>query len=96
MPTISFKIWVGGKFEEGGDTGLFITLVPKVIQYRFLGELYRILIDWLIRLSVQSFNMYCKLKRGYFVYYPWGFTSIYRRLSYPFTSPGKIASRRWN
>ena len=49
--------------REGGDNGLFITLVPKVLYDCFLilwlnnfGDFYLILISWIIQLSVQTFQ----------------------------------------
>ncbi len=48
-------------YREGGDIGLLITLVPKVFYKRFwffglstLG-IFKILIVWFIKLSVQTF-----------------------------------------
>ena len=44
--------------------------------------------DWLVN-SVECkhvSNTNCNLQNGYFVYHPWGCTSTYRPLSYPFIS----------
>ena len=70
--------------REGGDIGLFITLVHKVFIY-LLGT-YIELIDWVIDLNVQNSNhlvIYCMSS---FVYHHWGkgCTSNYRPWSYPF------------
>ena len=45
------------------------------------------LIGWLTKLSVRTFQQLSLIHiRGNFVYHHWGFTSIYRLLSYPFRS----------
>ena len=80
--------------REGGDIGLIITIVPKVLYYRFLirwldnfGDYYWILIGWLIKLSVQTLPiLIVNYRTGNFVYHNWGCTLIYRPLSYPFRS----------
>ena len=46
-----------------------------------------LLIGWFIELIVQTFRPHIVIyRRGKFVYKRWGFTSIYRLLSYPFRS----------
>ena len=78
--------------REGGDIGLFITLVPKVLNNIFLffglttlGTLN--LICWLTKLSVQTFKpLIVNYRRSNFVYNYWKCTSIYLPLSYPFRS----------
>ncbi len=126
---------VGSTFRKGGDIGLLITLVPKVlltrssirwlnnfdcvlwlvinykiICWRFLSLdlgrewtkgcllsspqtfivtiLYWILICWIIKLSIQAFQPLIVIyRRGTFVVGDhWGFTYIFRPLSYPFRS----------
>ena len=79
--------------REREDNGLFITLVPKVLQSFFIrwldnfGDFYWILIGLLIKLSDQTFQPLILIYRiGNFVYQHWGYTSIYRLLSYPFRS----------
>ena len=69
-----FKLW---------DNGLFIALVPKVLQYRFLLETFNEFYGLAFKLSVQTFQ---PLQKGNFVRHHWKCTSIYRPLSYPFRS----------
>ena len=60
--------------REGGDIGLFLTLVPKVFLFVGLTTLG----------SFIEFDLL--VHRGNFMYHHWGCTSIYRPLSYPFRS----------
>ena len=86
--------------REGGDIGLLITRVPKVLQERFLirwlnkfGDFF-ILIGCIIKLCVLTFQPLIVIYRsGNFVYHQWGFTSIYWPLPYPFRS---LSSRTQN
>ena len=73
--------------REGGDIGLFVTLVPEVL-YNIIwlcfsyslsyivnnfGDFYSILIGWLIKLSVQTLHLLIVIyKRDNFVYHHWG------------------------
>ncbi len=78
--------------REGGDLGLFITLVPKVItfSYSFLYQLWGLIFnfDWLVnKVEYPNFTtINCNLKRGNFLFLHWGYISTYRPLSYPFRS----------
>ena len=78
--------------EREGQMGCFFTLVPKVLHFliywlNIFGNFYWILIGWFIKLSGQMFwTLILIYRRGNFVYYHWGWTSIYRPLSYPFRS----------
>ena len=78
-------------YRERADNGLFVTLVPKVndvsfsLSYNF-GDFIEF---WLvsIELSVQTFQtLILTNRRGNFVYYHWGCTSIFRSLPYLFRS----------
>ena len=68
--------------KEGGDIGLFITLVTKVLLNAFLIagtitlETFKNF-DWFNKLSVQTFQPLIVIYgRGSFMYHLWGFTSI--------------------
>ncbi len=74
----------------GGDIGLFITLVPKVLQSRFLicwlndfGDLSKF---WLVSSfsEFQTFQQLIVTTTGNFVYHHWECTSIFWLLSYYF------------
>ena len=89
----TLKGW--GNVREGGEIGLFITLVPKVLWLRFLirwlnnfGDLHWKLIGWMVNSAkCQTFQqLFVIYRRGNFVNYNWGCTLIYRSLSYPFRS----------
>ena len=78
MTNISFATYVL-VLREGGYIGLFITLVPKVLLWRFylfayqLWGLLLILIDWCIKLSVQNFQQIIVIyRRDNCVYHHWG------------------------
>ncbi len=80
--------------RERGDNKKFITLVPKVLKWRFLicclnnfGDFYWILIRLFSTQSVHTIQPLIFIYRmGNFVCHHWGFRSIYRPLSYPFRS----------
>ena len=83
------------KYREGGDIGLFITLVPKVYNSAFLfvglTTLGACIEFWLVgswSLIVQTFlqQLIVIWRRGNFVLHKWGCncTLTYRPLSYPF------------
>ena len=78
--------------RQGGENGLFISLIPKVLYLHFLilklnnlGDFYCILVGWFIFLSVQTFQPLIVInRRGNFEYHDWRCTSNYWPLSYPF------------
>ena len=74
--------------SEGGDIGLFITLVPKVFLIHWLINIGDFYLDWLVHLvecsNVSTSN--CNVRRCNFVYHHLGCTLIYQPLSYPFRS----------
>ena len=74
---------------------MFIILVPQsfiiTFSFRWLnnyGDFYRILIGW-FKLSVQTIQPHI-VKSYNFVYNHWGHTSIYRPMSYSFSSLTRI------
>ena len=75
-------------YREGGDNELFIKLFNKLI--RLLNNFWDfnwILIDWFIKLSVQTFQLLILIYRRFnFVFHHWRCTLICRPLSYPFRS----------
>ena len=73
-------------------------LLSFLIRWRNnFGNFYWILIGWFIKLSFQTFQPLILIyRRVNFVYPYWGWTSIYRLLSYPFRSLGKGAIETQN
>ena len=75
--------------RKGGDNGLLITLVPKdcnnvlfFVAITTLG-IYWILIDWIIKMRVQTFQPLIVIyRRGNFDYHHLGCTSIYKPFFY--------------
>ena len=62
----------------------FIIMFSYSLAQQLYGLPYLVLISWLIKLSVQTFQSLIVIyKRGDFVYHNWACTSIYRPLSYP-------------
>ena len=66
--------------REEGENGLFITLVPKVLQLRFLihclnnfGDYFLILIGWVKTLQ----HLIIIYRGGDFVYHYWGSITIF-------------------
>ena len=56
-------LFIPAIYKERGDNGLFITLAPKVLLWRFLirwihnfVEFSEFFIGWIIKLSVQTFQ----------------------------------------
>ena len=89
---INFQIVVYERFFPGREEHLavYYTSPQSIQRFLFVGSLvtyYWILIGWFFKLSVQMCQRLIVIyRRGNFVYHPWGCTSIYRSLSYPFRS----------
>ena len=66
--------------QGGRGHGLFITLVPKILEYRFIFVSFTslgtfLLICLFFKMSVQTFlPLFVIYKSGNFVYHHWGFT----------------------
>ena len=87
LTCLVFNYHANGPRQEG-DIGLFIALVPKIFLIHWLNNFGKwILIGWLIKFSVQTFQpLIVNYRRGNFVYHHWVCTLIYRLLSYPLRS----------
>ena len=69
--------------REGGDMGLFITLVPKVFGSTTWGTIIE-LIGQFKKLIVQTFQQQIWIyRRGNFVFLHWGRILIHWQMSYP-------------
>ena len=87
---------IGTKHDEIHKEYLINLLFFLFFLIRWLNRLGDFIKFWLVGLLHWVFKRFnFTLQKGYFVYYHWGYTTIYRPLSYPFRSLRYKSSFLW-